>query len=252
MWKQPQHQDGEAGAGARPVEQLAGGGLRRRSEELLPRPLLQALPGSRAAPAQLCCQENRAALLKSAARPRRQQGPGFRHRGSRDGAFKAPRDRARAQLRFGKREGHRSVSCHPREPGPRAQLWEAGAAPGTSSSSRTEPREEPWEPWWLPQPRDKACPGWEHPHEQHWHPSQVLQPPHEQLFVPWCDPVPTPKWPSAAPDSKSLLRNICCSSVICLGSRPPGSVAIPTHPWASPGLGWGSWRMMTSLVSSSW
>lgn len=32
-----------------------------------------------AAPAQPCCQENTATLPKSAARPRRQQGPGFRH-----------------------------------------------------------------------------------------------------------------------------------------------------------------------------
>lgn len=204
VWKQPHHQDGEAGA--RPVEQLAGGGLRRR-EELLSRPLLQALPGSQAAPAQLCCQENRATLLKSTSRPRRQQGPRFRHRVSpasscaprgcrgctlgrarcqgaaRDGASRAPRDKARTQHWFGKSEGHWSVSCQPWEPGPRAQLSEAGAARGTSAGSRTVPGKEPWEPWWLPQPRDKACPGWEHLDEQHWHPSQVLQSPHEHLFV---------------------------------------------------------------------
>jgi len=53
VWKQPHHQDGEAGAGL--VKQLAGEGLRRSEELLLPRPLLQALPGSQPAPAQFCC-----------------------------------------------------------------------------------------------------------------------------------------------------------------------------------------------------
>lgn len=163
VWKQPHHQDGEAGA--RPVEQLAGGGL-RRSEELLPRPLLQALPGG-SRPALLPRKHSNTPKISRPPPPsagtgistRREPGPVLR-RGctlgrarcqgaARDRALKAPRDRARTQHRFGESEGHRSVSCEPREPRPRAQPREAGAVRGTSPSSRTEPGMEPWEPWWL-------------------------------------------------------------------------------------------------------